>query len=121
MKDEKLEARPTWFESTLYRSQIEARWALFFKCMDIEAKYEERYFDLDDGIFYTPDFWLAKQNCWFEVQGAFPAKDKIEKARRLAIYTKTTGLYFPRTNTRTRPRSRILVCNQCSRVFPGRQ
>lgn len=90
MKDEKKEARPTWFESTLYRSQIEARWALFFKCMDIEVKYEERYFDLDDGIFYKPDLWLPKQNCWFEVKGAFPAKEKREKARRLAIYTKTT-------------------------------
>jgi hypothetical protein len=86
MKDEKIPARPTWFEGILYRSQIEARWALFFRLMDIPAEYEETYFDLG-GIFYRPDFWLPKQNCWVEVKGPAPSAHEKEKARRLATHT----------------------------------
>lgn len=86
MNDERIPARPTWFAENLYRSQIEARWALFFRCMDIPADYEERYFDLG-GIFYRPDFWLPKQNCWIEIKGRLPTKQEREKARRLAAQT----------------------------------
>jgi hypothetical protein len=55
--------------------------------MDIECNYEEEDFDLD-GILYRPDFWLPKQNCWFEVKGPLPTGEEKEKARRLALHTK---------------------------------
>jgi hypothetical protein len=80
------EARPTRFDGILYRSQTEARWAVFLSYMDIEFKYEEEDFDLD-GVLYRPDFWLPKQNCWLEVKGALPTKEEKEKARRLAVHT----------------------------------
>jgi hypothetical protein len=59
---------------------------MFFFHMDIEYKYEEEYFNLD-GIWYRPDFWLPKQNCWFEIKGPYPIKLEKEKARRLAVRT----------------------------------
>lgn len=59
---------------------------MFFFHMDIEYKYEEEYFYLD-GLWYRPDFWLPKQNCWLEVKGPFPSKEEKEKARRLAART----------------------------------
>lgn len=79
------EARPTWFEGILYRSQTEARWAVFLRCMDIPFEYEERHFTLG-GMFYLPDFWLPKQNCWLEIKGPFPTREEKEKARRLAAH-----------------------------------
>ena len=58
---------------------------MFFRSMDIEFEYEEQYFDLG-GLFYQPDFWLPKQNCWFEVKGPYPTKEEKEKSRRLAAH-----------------------------------
>jgi hypothetical protein len=59
---------------------------MFFFHMDIEYKYEEEYLHLD-GIWYRPDFWLPKQNCWFEIKGPYPIKLEKEKAPRLAVRT----------------------------------
>lgn len=84
-RDRLNEARPTWFGGILYRSQTEARWAVFLVHMDIPFEYEERHFDLG-GIFYLPDFWLPKQNCWLEVKGPYPTRVEKEKARRLAAH-----------------------------------
>src|SRR5712671_764844 len=87
-------ARRTWFDGILYRSQTEARWAVFFLNMDIEFTYEDEYFDLD-GLCYRPDFWLPKQSCWIEVKGPFPTQNEREKARRLAAHTgKTVYISF---------------------------
>jgi hypothetical protein len=86
------EARPTLFHGIVYRSQTEARWAVFFHHMDIVFKYEEEDFNLD-GLLYRPDFWLVKQNCWLEVKGPFPTQQEKEKARRLAVRT-THNVYL---------------------------
>lgn len=79
-------ARRTRFAGIVYRSQTEARWAVFFLHMDIEFEYEEEHFDLN-GLWYRPDFWLPRQNCWLEVKGPFPTQKEREKARRLAAQT----------------------------------
>lgn len=61
--------------------------------MDIPADYEERHFNLG-GLFYRPDFWLPKQNCWIEIKGISPSKDEREKARRLAAQTQRVVYIF---------------------------
>jgi len=58
---------------------------MFFFHMNVEYRYEEEYFNLR-GLFYRPDFWLPKQNCWFEIKGPFPNQEEKEKARRLAAH-----------------------------------
>lgn len=92
-KEGEIEAQPTWFHSTLYRCQIEARWAMFFEHMDIAFAYEQEYFVLGD-LPYLPDFWLPKQDCWVEVKGALPVEKARRKALRLAAHTNRNVYIF---------------------------
>lgn len=51
-----------------FRSRLEARWAVFFDTLGIEYQYEPEGFDLGDGLWYLPDFWLPKQGSWIEIK-----------------------------------------------------
>jgi hypothetical protein len=44
----------------MYRSRLEARWAVFFETMEVKAEYEPEGFDLPGGIRYLPDFYLPE-------------------------------------------------------------
>ncbi len=48
--------KPTSYRGILFRSRLEARWAVFFDALDIGWEYEPETFELDDGHQYTPDF-----------------------------------------------------------------
>lgn len=58
----------TTYNNYRFRSRLEARWAIFFDCLGIEYEYEKEGYDIR-GTWYLPDFWLPKQECWFEVKG----------------------------------------------------
>jgi hypothetical protein len=51
MRNEHIVARPTLYQSTLFRSRLEARWAAFFDLIEWKWKYEP--IDFDDWV---PDF-----------------------------------------------------------------
>jgi hypothetical protein len=51
-----------------FRSRLEARWAVFFTAAAIAWKYEPEAFDLGNGIFYLPDFWLPDHEVWIEIK-----------------------------------------------------
>ena len=62
---------PTQYNGTLFRSRLEARWAVFFDLMRIKWEYEPQCFEQDDGdcvIQYLPDFYLTELECWVEVK-----------------------------------------------------
>lgn len=52
----------TEYKGILFRSRLEARWAIFFDELGIEWFYEYEGYDLGDGIWYLPDFWLPTFN-----------------------------------------------------------
>jgi hypothetical protein len=65
-------AIPTEYRGTLFRSRLEARWAVFFDFMGIRWAYEPQCFEKDYGnrvIRYLPDFYLPGLQCWAEVKG----------------------------------------------------
>ena len=76
----------TRYAGILFRSRIEARWALFFDTLGVPYEYEKEGFDLD-GLRYLPDFWLPDQRIWYEIKGDIPDELECEKARRLSGYT----------------------------------
>jgi len=81
----KMKAIETIYNGVRFRSRTEARWAVFMDALGVVWEYEREGFDLGDGIFYLPDFWLPQLNCWIEIKGASPVpKDEVEKVRRLA-------------------------------------
>jgi len=78
---------PAWYNGTLYRSHLEARWAIFFDRLDIKARYEPQGFDLGDGVLYLPDFviFAACGTLWAEVKPEWDADtDGVERWRRFA-------------------------------------
>jgi len=58
----------THYNGYRFRSRLEARWAVFFDSLNIKYQYESEGFDLDNGIWYLPDFYLPDLNRWIEIK-----------------------------------------------------
>lgn len=66
-----LKPLPTVFAGVLFRSRLEARWAVFFENLGLRWEYEPEGFDLD-GTNYLPDFYLPELPAWVEVKPGTP-------------------------------------------------
>ncbi len=86
-KGYQLRALPTEYRGVRFRSRLEARWALFFDSLRVAWEYEREGFDLGEGRWYLPDFWLPQQQCWIEIKGK-DATD-VEKSVCFALCTLT--------------------------------
>lgn len=73
----------TPYKGHLFRSRLEARWAVFFDQLGLKWEYEPEGFVLSDGTRYLPDFRVkTPQGCdmWIEVKRAGVASDpKFDK------------------------------------------
>lgn len=58
----------TFYNHYYFRSRLEARWALALDALEIRYDYEPEGFQLADGSFYLPDFWLPQVKMWAEVK-----------------------------------------------------
>lgn len=82
MTDEpEIEAIPTVYGDTTFRSRLEARWATFLDSHRIAWQYEPETITLPSGIVYVPDFWLPELGTWIEVKG--DGIPRVEKAIEL--------------------------------------
>lgn len=70
-----MKAIETRYAGCLFRSRLEARWAVFFDTLGIEWQYEPEGFQLSDGRWYLPDFRLIACGTWIEVKGSRDALD----------------------------------------------
>lgn len=70
----------TQYKGYRFRSRLEARWAVFFDYLEIKWLYEPEGFELGDGLYYLPDFYLPDLDLWIEVKGVLSSIDekKIE-------------------------------------------
>ena len=84
-----IKAIPTEYNGHLFRSRLEARWAVFFDACGVEWEYEPEGYDLGDGVRYLPDFLLhgvegrAGGDLYVEVKGRMTPFD-AEKIKRFA-------------------------------------
>ncbi len=72
-----IEAIKTTYKSIAYKSRLEARTALFFDCLGLNFEYEPKYFEIEKGFWYVPDFYLKDLRLWIEIKGP----DIYEEAR----------------------------------------
>lgn len=79
--DMTLEALPTWYGGTTFRSALEAGWAATLDSLDIQWEYEPKTIALPSGTNYIPDFWLPQIGTWLEVKGT--GVPRVEKAIEL--------------------------------------
>lgn len=65
---------PTWHKGILYRSRLEARWAVYFGKLEIKAEYETQGF-VSEGEPYLPDFAVfgALGTLWLEIKPTWEA------------------------------------------------
>ena len=53
------------YKNQVYRREIEARWAVFFDCLDIAYDSSPRCINFSPREVYCPDFWLPEFNMYF--------------------------------------------------------
>lgn len=70
----------TEYNGYLFRSRLEARWAVFFDGIGTKYQYEPEGYDID-GVRYLPDFYLSEYQIWFEAKGPHATVDDLAKAR----------------------------------------
>ncbi|MFJ2568903.1 hypothetical protein ACIOYT_00585 [Streptomyces halstedii] len=64
-----IEALPTWYGGTTFRSALEASWAATLDTLRITWEYEPETITLPSGATYIPDFKLPDIGAWLEVKG----------------------------------------------------
>ena len=60
----------TRYSGILFRSRLEARWAVFFDALGVKWEYEKEGYELPSGR-YLPDFFLPDWG-WVEIKGQEP-------------------------------------------------
>lgn len=81
-----IKAIETSYAGHLFRSRLEARWAVFFDAMRIKWHYEEEGYELPSGR-YLPDFRLegaavsGKADLWVEVKGKLEHAEFVNLVR----------------------------------------
>lgn len=98
----------TEYKGYLFRSRLEARWAVFFDECGVEWEYEKEGYDLGNGMYYLPDFVLhgvegrCNSDLFVEVKGVLTEEDE-EKIEAFVQYgytlDKAKGLFCSPTNT----------------------
>ncbi len=79
-----MKAIETSYRGFVFRSRLEARWAVFFDALEVEWEYEKEGFELGRAGRYLPDFYLPEQRVWIEIKGDTPTgrdADKISAFR----------------------------------------
>jgi hypothetical protein len=80
-------SKRTLYREVLYRSRIEARWAVFYDTLGIKHKYEPFWAEVDSRrgcINYKPDFEIVvpddNQSYYVEIKDSVPSQEAITKA-----------------------------------------
>lgn len=80
-----IEAVPTEYSGTTFRSRLEADWARTLDTQRILWQYEPERVILPSGAHYLPAFWLPEIGTWLEVKGpATPRKERPSSWARRA-------------------------------------
>lgn len=69
----------TPYKGILFRSRLEAKWAVFMDELNVIWEYEIDGFENDNGKRYLPDFYLPRLNCFVEIKPRKPTEDEYEK------------------------------------------
>lgn len=78
-----MKAIETEYNGYLFRSRVEARWAVFLTALQIKFEYEFEGYHLGDKM-YLPDFYLPDHGVYIEVKGEKPNEEEMGKAFLLA-------------------------------------
>ena len=78
-----IKAIDTSYKGFLFRSRLEARWAVFFDALGLDWEYEPEGFELPDGTRYLPDFCVQTPQgnpIWYEIKPKHVQRDAKHEA-----------------------------------------
>jgi hypothetical protein len=87
-----IKSKETYYGGILFRSIIEARWAVFFDSLGIDYSYEPYCFEVETGgreVKYKPDFFLPKLGVFIEIKPNKPVEIENIKAAAWSKYNGT--------------------------------
>ena len=87
-----IKAIETRYKGYRFRSRLEAKWAVFFDALGIEWEYEKEGYDLGEGGWYLPDFWLPQVSMWAEVKPSAFTEAEQRKLETLVAGTRHDAL-----------------------------
>lgn len=87
-----LKAIETSYGDNLFRSRVEARWAVYWEKMKIAFHYEFEGYDLGAAGWYLPDFYLPQVDMWAEVKPTEFKPGELQKLQALVIFTEKPAL-----------------------------
>ncbi len=76
--------RPIFYKGVKYDYRVQARWAVFFDTLGVDAAYKPEGFDGGRGVFFEPDFFIPDWNLYLEARDGPPRKDERDMCRRLS-------------------------------------
>lgn len=84
-----MRSRRTLYRGVWFRSELEARWAVWLDHMHLPWRYEMAGFEFEDDSSYLPDFWLPSLSSWAETKPVSVSPTSAGKAIKLAVETST--------------------------------
>lgn len=78
----KPKAMEVLYSGKVFRSRLEARWAVFLDLLGVNWDYEPCHYEIGPDLYYLPDFYLPDHQMWLEVKGA-PFMDTASYAKVL--------------------------------------
>lgn len=106
------------YSGHIFRSRLEARWAILLDLLDIDYDYEVCFYRVGDGLTYLPDFYLPGQDLWLEVKGA-AFMDAASMAKCLASVSGPAPL--PSRQAPYKPSGQLMLGGPFQRPGLGRQ
>ena len=83
-----MKAIDTSYKGFLFRSRLEARWAVYFDALGVKWEYEVEGFE-ENGLRYLPDFFFPEYGIWGEVK---PEGHKNQDLDKWLMFSKTKCL-----------------------------
>lgn len=77
----------TKYNGRVFRSRLEARWAVYFDSMNIKYMYEPEGYILGNGVWYLPDFLLPEYDTFAEVKPIDLTDEELQKCLYLVAGT----------------------------------
>ena len=74
----------TEYGGYLFRSRLEARWAVYLDKLRVEWEYEIEGYEFENGLKYLPDFYLPTYDVFLEIKGGKPNRLDLKKAELLS-------------------------------------
>jgi hypothetical protein len=77
-----IKAIQTKYKGYMFRSRLEAKWAVFFDAIGWKWEYEKEGFEMSNGTKYLPDFYLPELKLWVEIKGEYQGAKLDAKLQR---------------------------------------